>query len=275
MVFDTSMRIEDKRRIALMADMPDGLERGDFRLVYQPILQLEDGALLGFEALCRWQHEAYGAVPPDVFIPIAEEVGFIGPLGNWVLQTACTQMFQWVVGYGERAGQTMSVNVSAAQLSDGSLPRQVERALRVSGLAPEHLRLEITESVVLDDSINAAHCMEQLRVHGVTFSLDDFGSGYSSLSYLNRLDYDALKIDRSFLGADTPGQTQVLKAIVTLAHALGMQVVAEGVESAEQCDTLRKLGCDAGQGYFFAEPLERDSAHELIRSGHHSPRASG
>jgi len=238
-----------------------------FSLQYQPIVALADDHIVGYEALLRWRHPERGMVPPAEFIPVAEQTGLILPLGSWALQEACRQMSQWVSeSCAPDRDLTMSVNLSAKQLQHGDFAARVKGALRSADLPPCRLRLEVTETVAMQSVQGIAATLEELRSIGVKLSIDDFGTGYSSLSRLHRLPFDSLKIDRSFVGRlpYDPECAAVVATITQLAHNLGISVVAEGVETAEQRETLRKLGCEFGQGYFFSRPLEKDEAGQFL-----------
>jgi EAL domain-containing protein (putative c-di-GMP-specific phosphodiesterase class I) len=244
-------------RLELETDLRQGLERNEFRLVYQPILSLADGQIVEVEALVRWQHPTRGQISPAQFIPIAEETGLIEPIGLWVLEEACRQARVWQRLLPPDRSLVMSVNLSGRQFQDPRLVDQIRRILRETGLEPQALKLEITESVLMQDAESTAARMRALTDIGVRFAIDDFGTGYSSLSYLRRFPVDTLKIDRSFVeGLGTDAQAlAIVRSIVALAKALNLSVTGEGVETAAQHAQLRELGCDRGQGYLFARPL--------------------
>jgi EAL domain-containing protein (putative c-di-GMP-specific phosphodiesterase class I) len=222
--------------------------------------------LAGFEALIRWQHPKRGLVSPAEFIPVAEETGLIAPIGQWVLSEACRQMARWHDQHRLETPLHVSVNLSAKQFGDEDLSEQVEDILTKSGLDARQLKLEITESAVLENRDAATQTLTRLKGKGVKISLDDFGTGYSSFSYLYQLPYDTLKIDRTFVAriGDDGENTDVIHAIVVLAHNLRMDVVAEGVETAAQASQLKTMWCEYAQGYYFARPLEATVAGELI-----------
>ena len=252
--FDPEMQAALNARAALEADLRRGLKLGQFELHYQPQVDYT-GALIGAEALLRWNHPTRGLVQPDAFIPVAEDTGLIVPLGAWVLDTACAQLRAWSDTL-DTAALTLSVNVSARQFRQADFVDVVLSALDRSGANPRCLKLELTESLLLVDAEETIARMAALKAHGVGFSLDDFGTGYSSLSYLKRLPLDQLKIDRSFvrdLLAD-PNDAAIARAIVTLAESLGLSVIAEGVETVEQRDALARQGCLSYQGYYFGRP---------------------
>lgn len=252
--FDPEMQAALNARAALEADLRRGLQHGQFELHYQPQVDFA-GALIGAEALIRWNHPTRGLVQPDAFIPVAEDTGLIVPLGAWVLDTACAQLRAWSDTL-DTAALTLSVNVSARQFRQADFVDVVLSALNRSGANPRCLKLELTESLLLVDAEETIARMAALKAHGVGFSLDDFGTGYSSLSYLKRLPLDQLKIDRSFvrdLLAD-PNDAAIARAIITLAESLGLSVIAEGVETVEQRDALARQGCLSYQGYYFGRP---------------------
>ncbi len=264
-IYDGSMRAAAIMRLALESDLRRALERDELRVYYQPKVALATGRVAGVEALVRWQHPTRGLLAPGSFIPLAEETGLILPLGRRVLEIACAQMAAWRERYPV-AGLLLSVNVSARQIQRGDLAAEVAGILRDSGLAPGALKLELTESVLMDDGAATERIIRELRLLGVHLILDDFGTGYSSLAYLKRLPLDALKIDRSFvagLGTD-PEDAAIVRAVVSLARALDLLVVAEGVETAAHAVALQALGCDLGQGMHFAAPLPPDELATLL-----------
>lgn len=264
-IYDGSMRAAAVMRLALESDLRRALERGELRVYYQPKVALATGRIAGVEALVRWQHPTRGLLAPGTFIPLAEETGLILPLGHQVLEAACAQLVVWRARY-PASGLLLSVNVSAQQFQRGDLAAEVAGILRDSGLAPGALKLELTESVLMEDAAATGRAIRALRELGVHLMLDDFGTGYSSLAYLKRLPLDALKIDRSFvagLGTD-PEDAVIIRAVVSLARALDLLVVAEGVETAAHAATLRALGCDLGQGMHFAAPLPPDALEALL-----------
>lgn len=264
-VFDKVMHDQAVARLQLENDLRRAIERQEFFLHYQPIVSLKTGKVAGFEALVRWKHPERGMVSPAEFIPIAEETGLILPLGTWVLREACRQMKERSTNL---TPLTMSVNLSAKQLLQGDFLEQVDKILLETGLDSSFLKLEITETALIDNTELATEILWQLRQRNIKLSLDDFGMGYSSLSYLHRFPINTLKIDRSFVNrigmADK--NTQIVRAIVTLAHSLAMDVVAEGAETAENVALLRALGCEYGQGYYFSKPLPVEPAFALLTS---------
>jgi EAL domain-containing protein (putative c-di-GMP-specific phosphodiesterase class I) len=228
------------------------------QLHYQPIMCLSSGELVGFEALVRWKHPRRGLVPPADFIPCCEETGQIVPIGEWVLGEATRQLAAWRKKYPALAGVTMSVNLSARQLTAPGLLARVEQVIRANGIDASGLILEVTESVVIKDAENGSRLLADLKRIGVGLHMDDFGTGYSSLSCLHRFALDAVKIDRSFISTvdERRDYAAVVHAIVNLAHNLGIKLVAEGMESAEQVAMLQAMGCDLAQGYYFSPAAE-------------------
>jgi diguanylate cyclase (GGDEF)-like protein len=271
-MFDTGMHARAVSRLRLESDLRLALERDEFCIHYQPIVAMESGRLAGFEALVRWNHPERGLVSPDEFIPVAEETGLIVPIGQWVLDQACCKMREWQQQSACFRGLSVSVNLSARQMSQSDMVEQVKSALAASTLDPHSLKLEITESVVMENAEAAAVMFKELRVLGVQLSIDDFGTGYSSLSYLHRFPVNFLKIDRSFVSRMTEGNdnAEIVRTIVTLARNLGMEVIAEGVETEAQNRQLKSLGCEYAQGYLFSRPVDAVSvplllAKELLR----------
>jgi diguanylate cyclase (GGDEF)-like protein/PAS domain S-box-containing protein len=253
-VFDEAMRDESTERLLLENALRRAPERGELRALYQPIVRLADGAMIAAEALVRWVHPERGLLEASQFVPLAEETGIIVPIGAWVLEEACREAATWP-GNGDAAA--VSVNLSARQLSRPDLVDAVAAALEHSGLDADRLWLEITESVLMEDADTAVAALERLRGLGVHLCVDDFGTGYSSLAYLRRFPVDALKVDRSFvagLGED-PEDSAIVEAVVSMAHSLRLSVVAEGVETDDQLNRLRDLGCELAQGFYFAAPV--------------------
>jgi EAL domain-containing protein (putative c-di-GMP-specific phosphodiesterase class I) len=249
---------------SLQQGLKRALEAGGLRLVYQPVVELLGGRTRKVEALLRWPHPGGGLVPPSTFIPIAEASGLIRPLGEWVLGEACRQAAAW---RATRLRLKVAVNVSAAQLRDPGLPGAVRRALDEAGLEPGLLELELTESVFLDPSKEQIHdTLRRVARLGVTLAIDDFGTGYSSLACLRHFPFDAVKIDGSFVAdiGRAPGGGAIAAAVVGLAHSLGKQVTAEGVETGEQLAFLRERGCDAAQGYLLGRPAPADAVLRLL-----------
>jgi diguanylate cyclase (GGDEF)-like protein len=257
-IFDTAMHTRAVTLLRLESDLRRALEKDELCVYYQPIVSLVSGDLYGFEALVRWQHPERGIIAPDDFVPLAEETGLILPIGLHVLRDACNQLRKWQQYSLSNRDLIMSVNLSGKQLMQLDLIERIEEVLHESQINPWHLKLEITETVVMENPELAAVTLAKLRSLGVRLSIDDFGTGYSSLSYLNRFPVDTLKIDRSFVTSMNAADEnlQIVKTIITLAGNLGMQVVAEGVETEEQLEQLRSLKCQYGQGFYFSKPLD-------------------
>ncbi len=268
-VFNPEMRIQTIERADLEHDLRRAIERSELRLHYQPLVDLHTGHVLGVEALLRWEHPERGLVAPLSFIPLAEETGLIHPIGRWVLETASHQLRDWQRRLPAAAHLQMSVNLSARQFAEADLIGTIAAILDHAGLRPEDLELEITESVVMDQTEASIERLRGLRALGVHLVLDDFGTGYSSLAYLRRLPLDTIKVDRSFvmgLGSD-PADLPIVQAVIALAHGLGIDVVAEGIETTTQLESLRRLACDRGQGYLFSRPLPTAAMEALLSGG--------
>ncbi|HWO87657.1 MAG TPA: EAL domain-containing protein [Gemmatimonadales bacterium] len=264
-VFDLGMLASAMARLELETDLRRALERSEFRLFYQPIFAQSDTRIVGFEALLRWQHPRRGLVDPSAFIDVAEETNLTVLIGRWVLGEACRQLREWRDQYPQLQGLGVGVNISRKQLLAPNLPSDVSDAIRTNALAPRSLHLEITENVVMEDASNAAAALEALRVLGVRIHMDDFGTGYSSLSYLRRFPLHGLKIDRSFVShMDEAANLELVRTIVTLGRNLGLRVVAEGVENAQQWVSLRAMGCDYVQGFLFSPPVDAEAAGRLL-----------
>jgi diguanylate cyclase (GGDEF)-like protein/PAS domain S-box-containing protein len=256
-VFAPQMRLAATQRWQQELDLRRAIERDELELHFQPKVELHSGRTVGVEALARWRHPERGLVPPADFIPLAEETGLIVPLGRWALREACRQTQLWNEGRLANDALTVSVNLSPRQFRDPRLAHDVSAALESSGLSPALLTIEITESVAMDDAELTAATLATLQRVGVSISIDDFGTGYSSLAHLKRFPVDTLKIDRSFvdgLGVEQE-DTAIVSATIRLAHALGIKVIAEGVETPEQAEVLRELGCDRAQGFWFGRPV--------------------
>jgi diguanylate cyclase (GGDEF)-like protein len=268
-VFDEHMQIDALDRLTIEADLRRALDRGELRVHYQPIVDLACGEVDGVEALVRWDHPQRGLMSPADFIPVAEETGLILPLGRWVLKQACTQVRAWRQAHPGSPPVQLSVNMSARQVQHPRVVEDVAAALLASGLEPARLTLEITESVLMQDTDDAAATLRRVTDLGARLAIDDFGTGYSSLAYLKRFPVEALKIDRSFvdgLGTDQ-NDTSIVRSVIALAKSLDLAVTAEGVESSEQAEHLRALGCDRAQGYYFARPLPADQIEPLLATG--------
>ena len=265
-VFDRAMHDRALLQMQIETDIRQSFERGDFCLYYQPIFSIKANNLAGFEALIRWNHPTQGMVSPDQFIPIAEENGLILPLGRWILFEGCRQMREWQDKNPAAAGLKLSVNLSCKQFLQPDLVEQITAALISTRLEARCLKLEITESHLMENSARSVKMMSRLRELGVELSLDDFGTGYSSLSYLHRLPVNYLKIDRSFVSRMTESAEngEIVSTIIKLAQSLKMKVIAEGIETAEQREQLEQLNCEYGQGYFYSKPLEAEAAKKFI-----------
>lgn len=275
-VFEPSMRENIQTRLELEADLRGAVEHEQLVVYYQPVLHGASGKLAGFEALVRWLHPVHGLVSPDEFVPLAEESGLIIGIDRWVLKTACAQLKAWLPYSPEL---TLSVNLSSRQFTRPDSARFVAGVLDEFQLEPHHLKLELTEGLLLDLSLGVHETLVALRQLGVKLHIDDFGTGYSSLSYLQRFDADALKVDRSFVMRmlENADSAELVRTIINMAHNLKMSVVAEGVETNEQYTQLRALGCEYVQGYLFSKPLPAASAalflpeQERYRGGLNAP----
>jgi predicted signal transduction protein with EAL and GGDEF domain len=248
-----------RRRMRLELALREAAEADDFHLDYQPKVDLVSGKLRGVEALIRWRHPEFGMVSPGVFIPMAEEIGAIHKIGDWVLRESCAMAIRF---RDQGVPTSVAANISAKQFRTGALPDRVAEILRETGIAPAQLQLELTESSIMQDPDATIAQLGSIRALGVRVALDDFGTGYSSLSYLRALPIDFVKIDRSFVADLETNETDVTVArgIVTLGHALGLKIIAEGIETEGQAAILRNMGCDIGQGYLFAQPLSQERA---------------
>ncbi|KAA2260171.1 EAL domain-containing protein [Solihabitans fulvus] len=268
-LYDPERNAREVARFTLSATMPAALERDEFYVDYQPLVRLEDSTVVGVEALVRWQHPEFGRLAPDRFIELAEETGLIVPLGRWVLRKACEQARRWLVEFGDSA-PFVSVNLAVRQSRDPELVRDVRRILDECELPPTHLQLELTESAIMGTADEPLEALRSLSDMGVRIAIDDFGTGYSNLAYLRHLPVHELKVAGSFMeglraadGAD-PVDAQIVATLVQLAHALDLTVTAEGVETPAQAERLRRIGCDAGQGWFFARPGPPEDIDRLL-----------
>jgi len=265
-VFDQSMHVRVVKLLQMQNDLRAAIEREELVVEYQPIVSLETFRVTGFEALARWRHPEHGLINPGQFIPIAEETGLIVPIGQWILRKACMQLRQWQDSQPTETRLTMSVNLSGKQFAQPNLIQEIERVLEETNIDPRSLWLEITESVVVENVEAASEICKRLRRLGVGLSIDDFGTGYSSLSSLHSFPISTLKIDGSFvsrMNGDNEN-TEIIRTIMSLAGNLGMDVIAEGVETLEQITKLRTLGCEKGQGFFFSRPMPATDAEKLL-----------
>jgi len=267
-VYEPTKATEARRRFSIETELRRALDRDELTLAYQPLINLKTAEVAGFEALARWNHEDRGEISPTEFIPVAEESGLILHLGRWVMDKAAATLAEWDRTAGERLPLYVGVNLSAIQVARDNVAEVVESALKSSGLSGDRLTLELTESSIVQDPGRAQRVFDALKALGPTVAMDDFGTGYSSLAYLQRLPIDVLKIDKSFV-ADMmvdPDAVAIVRAILSLAEALGMSTTAEGIETVELATTLATLGCASGQGFYFAKPLEADAALDYWRS---------
>nr|WP_320009686.1 EAL domain-containing protein [uncultured Desulfobulbus sp.] len=268
LLFDKHMHLELIESINLEAELKEAIYSEGLTLHYQPIVSVDTERLLGFEALVRWNHPMRGMVPPDRFIPLAEETGLIIDLGKWVITEACATLKNWLEELGWRQGLIMSVNVSCRQLADTGLVEHVMSELIRHQLNPANLKIEVTESVIMHDVDRAIIELNRLRKLGVQIAIDDFGTGYSSLAYLRRIPIDHLKIDRSFIHGFSEGDKEndeIVRSIISLARSLDLGVIAEGVENRDQLERLRSLNCDRVQGFMFSRPVDQKKATAMIR----------
>ncbi|MCU1586742.1 MAG: diguanylate cyclase/phosphodiesterase with and sensor(s) [Frankiales bacterium] len=268
LLFDDRMRDEAQARLGTEVELRKALATGELRLHYQPVVDLDTGVMTGVEALLRWDHPTRGLVMPSDIIPIAEETGLIVPIGEWALEQACEQLLRWQRAYPRRIPLTLAVNLSGVQLAHSSFVDRAGEILSATGIDPATLTLEMTETVLMRDAVQALEVLEALKALGVSLSIDDFGTGYSSLSYLKRFPVDVLKIDRSFVdgvGSD-PEDQAIVQAIVALAGSMGMGTVAEGLETTVQQQALRDLGCRSAQGYLLGRPVPAEAISALLRA---------
>jgi diguanylate cyclase (GGDEF)-like protein/PAS domain S-box-containing protein len=268
-VFNSRMH-ESLQRLGLETDLRSALSRNELVPYYQPIVELGRMQVIGFEALLRWFHPVRGLVGPEEFIPLAEKSGMIGPVSWWVMQEACRQMHEWQTSHPDFANLSISVNVSSRLFAEPEFAARTLAILKRTGLKPEALHLEITENALLEHEVATIRELTTLQEVGVKFHLDDFGTGYSSLSYLSRFNYDTIKIDRLFIAgsADSHRNRRIVDALLSLGRVLGMEVIAEGVETPEEAQKLRDLNCRAAQGFWFSKPLPSESAHALLVREH-------
>jgi diguanylate cyclase (GGDEF)-like protein len=261
-VYEPRQATEARRRFSIETELRRALDKDQLKLFYQPLINLKSGEVAGFEALARWTHEDRGEISPTEFIPVAEESGLILQLGRWAMDSAAQTLAGWDREAGEQLPLYVGVNLSAIQVARDDVPALVESALKSSGLSGDRLTLELTESSIVQDPARATRVFDALKALDTTVAMDDFGTGYSSLAYLQRLPIDVLKIDKSFVCGMMvdPDAVAIVRAVLSLAEALGMSTTAEGIETVELATTLATLGCASGQGFYFAKPLEPDAA---------------
>jgi diguanylate cyclase (GGDEF)-like protein/PAS domain S-box-containing protein len=276
-IFDPGMRERALTRLQFETDLRNAIDDRAFEMHYQPIINLRSGRIAGFEALLRWRHPSRGLVPPADFIGVAEDTGMILDIGRLTLVESCRQMAAWLADFGAAAPEIMCANVSSKQLAYAGLMGDIANTLRETGLLAGNLKLEITESAFIKDVPAALTTLNAARALGIGWSLDDFGTGYSSLSFLHRLQVETVKVDRSFVSeiGDGAKASEMVRAIVGLAHTLGMDVVAEGVETAEQAAALQSLGCEYAQGFYFSKAVDNGTAARLIESQPWQGRTGG
>jgi diguanylate cyclase (GGDEF)-like protein len=270
-VYEPRQATEARRRFSIETELRRALDKDELKLFYQPLINLKSGEVAGFEALARWSHEERGEIGPTEFIPVAEESGLILSLGRWAMDKACQTLAGWDQQAGEKLPLYVSVNLSAIQVARDDVAGLVEGSLRSSGLGGNRLSLELTESSIVQDPVRATRVFDALKALDTTVAMDDFGTGYSSLAYLQRLPIDVLKIDKSFVSGMMvdPDAVAIVRAVLSLAEALGMSTTAEGIETVELATTLATLGCASGQGFYFARPLEADAALEFWKLRQH------
>jgi diguanylate cyclase (GGDEF)-like protein len=269
--FEPAMDLQMQTRRIMEQDLRRALPAGQFELYYQPVVNLASNEISGFEALIRWNHPQKGLVAPAAFIPLAEEIGFIVPIGEWVIRQACTTAAQWP------GDLHVAVNISAVQFRSPGLMQVIVGALAASGLHPTRLEIEITESVLLQNKETTLAVLHQLRALGIRIAMDDFGTGYSSLTYLQCFPFDKIKIDRSFVKdiTENAGSLNIVRAVAALANGMGMTATAEGVETSEQLDKITSEGCTEMQGYLFSRPLPAQEIERLFLSRREPQKAPG
>ena len=267
-VYEPSQATEARRRFSIETELRRALDKDQLELFYQPLIDLKTGEIAGFEALARWEHEDRGEISPTEFIPVAEESGLILTLGRWAMDKATRTLAGWDKAAGGKLPFYVAVNLSALQVARDDIPAVVEGALKLSGLTGDRLTMELTESSIVQDPARATRVFDALKALNTTVAMDDFGTGYSSLAYLQRLPIDVLKIDKSFVSdmMVDPDAVAIVRAILSLAEALGMSTTAEGIETVELATTLATLGCASGQGFYFSEPLKAEAALDYWKS---------
>jgi diguanylate cyclase (GGDEF)-like protein len=266
-IFDREMHVRNMNLLRVETDLRHAVERNEFQVLYQPIVELATGKVNEFEALIRWKHPVHGLILPNEFVGVAEETGLIIQIGKWILDESCRQIAEWQRKFG--IPLSISVNLSAKQLMHPNLVSQIQNILLETGLEPNQLKLEVTESTVMEHSERSLKVLSDLDSLGVALSTDDFGTGYSSLSYLQRFPFERLKIDRSFIKImdDDDKSRAIVKTILMLGDNLGIEVVAEGIENVSQLENLRSLGCKSGQGYLFSRPIDGETAERFLANG--------
>ena len=265
-VFDKNMHARAVKLLQLETDLRTAIERDELVMYYQPIIDLNSMRLFGFESLIRWNHPTRGLVPPTEFIPVSEQTGFIIPLTLWVLRTSCRQMVEWQRKNPANKNLVISINISGKHFAQKNLVEQIKRILFETGIEPSCVKLELTESAVMENAESVISMMKQIRDLGIQLSIDDFGTGYSSLSYLHRFPINTLKVDRSFVNTMEDGTEngEIVRTVIALAKTLRLDVIAEGIETIHQLHQLRILGCEYGQGYLFSRPVPAEEAEKLI-----------
>jgi EAL domain-containing protein (putative c-di-GMP-specific phosphodiesterase class I) len=274
-VSDPAMHASAVKRLKLETDLRKALDKGEFRVYYQPIVSLQTARITGFEALTRWQRPE-GVLPPSEFIGVAEETGLIIAMNRQLLREACLQLQSWQTEFPSTPPLTMSVNITPREFAQPDLASEIGKTLAQVGLDPGCLQVEIIETIAMGDAEKSGQVLAQLKALGVRLSIDDFGTGYSSLSRLRRIPVDTLKIDRAFImHMDTDSESrEIVRIIITLAHNLGLKVVAEGTETEEHINLLRQLNCEMAQGYFFSKPADDKAMLKLLTSNHGARTAS-
>ncbi len=272
-VYEPKQATEARRRFSIETELRRALDKDQLKLFYQPLINLKSGEVAGFEALARWTHEDRGEISPTEFIPVAEDSGLILQLGRWAMDQAAQTLAEWDRKSGEKLPLYVGVNLSAIQVARDDIAAVVASALRSSGLTGDRLTLELTESSIVQDPVRATRVFDSLKALDATVAMDDFGTGYSSLAYLQRLPIDVLKIDKSFVSGMMvdPDAVAIVRAVLSLAEALGMSTTAEGIETVELATTLATLGCASGQGFYFAKPLAADAALDYWKSRRRRP----
>ena len=265
-VFDPKMHTRTLSLLQLETDLRSAIERDELCMYYQPIIDLDSLKLGGFESLVRWNHPTRGLVPPNEFIPVSEETGLIIPMTLWILRTSCRQLVEWQLKYPETSNLMVSVNLSGKHFAQKDLVKQIAKIIDETQINPACLKLELTESAVMENAESVISMLEEIRKLGIHLSIDDFGTGYSSLSYLHRFPINTLKVDRSFVGAMEEGSEngEIVRTIVSLAKTLNLDVIAEGIETVHQLEHLRFLGCEYGQGYLFSRPVPSEEAEKIL-----------